>query len=233
MIFSVENVRAATDAELLDTYQTLTGLLWARGFDSRAVAERRVIDALMASADAAGHLGVSKGQRGQPCAFIELVRRAYETGRGDAVEMVRAVRAMAPPGVVLGDPGTNPYLPGTVAARLWGGEALPQPQERVPRPAPAEPHPNPQPRAPKAPRAPGTAPRAKSIEWVRAIAGGTSTPRETSTRGQVLVRIRSFSGGVSVGQLTAEFGPPALGCVMKLIEVKHLEVVAPPQKGKS
>jgi hypothetical protein len=69
------------------------------------------------------------------------------------------------------------------------------------------------------------APKGKTpIGAVKAANSGTSKVRETSQRGVVLKYVQSKDGAVSIDEVTAAVGFEARGHILKLIEVKHLEI---------
>lgn len=214
-----EQVAEAEMADLLATYTHYAGRAVA-GFSSRALAERRVADAMAVSADARGHLGVPKGTRPAPTGVAELVQRASDTGRADPAEMAREGLPGPLEGLTLA-PGTNPYPSGSLASRLWAG--APAPPARPPVPA-----------APPAPR-PAAPPRAQAAcppgDWV-AKASGTPTARlnKHSERAAVYDYVAAADGPCGVAAVVARFGPKAKGHLSKLRVTKHIIDVPPPTK---
>lgn len=209
ILTSQAQVPDADMPSLLATYQHYTGRAVAR-FASRAVAERRVVDAIMSSADARGHLGVPAESTPAPTAHADLVERAAATGRADPLQMVAEGLPGSQEGVEPA-PATNPYPPGSLAHRLWAqaaGEPVPAAPsaERIAAVVkPREPRP------------------ADASRWVRATGGGSAKVLGTSIRGLVLARITASPGGAcSMAALIAEFGTAAAGCVGKLRATGHI-----------
>ena len=212
-----DQIPGAEMADLLATYAHYAGRAVAR-FSSRVVAERRVLDALMSSADARGHLGIPKDTQPAPTAHAELVKLADDTGRADPAEMARDGLPGSTAGVEPAE-GTNPYPPGSLAARLWAQAAgAPVPPE--PRPAPKAVDPAPRGR-PSAGSLPGW--------WAVSPVEPTARLQKTSERSQVYDMIVAAAGPCSMVALVERFGAAARGHVGKLRATHHIVEVSPPK----
>lgn len=219
------DIPAASMELLLATYARLTGRAVTR-FASRAVAERRVTDALMSSADQRGHLGVPRGTLPGPTAQADAVALAAKTGRDDPERMAREGLPGSQDGLALA-PETNPYPQGSLAASLWAEAEAGVSRSRA---APAD-----------AISAPTEATRNRALAASQASAGAAKrTPipvrvrpaatksahrlQAESLRAQVYAAIEaSGSAGVDVSALETRFGKPARGCVAKLLANRNIE----------
>lgn len=203
-----DQIPGADMADLLATYAHYAGRAVNR-FSSRAVAERRTLDALMTSADARGHLGVPKHTQPAPTGHAELVAKAAETGRADPTEMAKEGLPGSTAGVET-DSKANPYPPGSLAARLWAqaeGAPVPPPvataqaaqTEGKPRAAPA-----------------------MATGWVK-VAPGTPTARlnKSSERCAVYDYIVAANGPCGVAALIERW-PGAKGHLGKLRATNHI-----------
>jgi len=199
-------IAGAPMAQLLATYQALTGKTVKR-FSTRTVAETRVKMALMAAADAAGHLGVPQGKVPQPLTVSERVDVAVSKGKEPQLPEVEPEE-----GVEIDD-SVNPYQMGSMAHQLWATARLCQPI--APRPkAPAA-----EPREPGAPK--------RRFEGVRFSPLGVSSVRESSQRGQVLAAIKASAPGVAlIDALDKQLGFPTRGHVQKLLDKGHVEIAS-------
>lgn len=117
----------ATDADLVETYNALTGKS-VLDFASREVAQAQCSMAILAAQDAAAHRGVPKGTRTPPTATVE------ELGGTSAAQQLE---------LPIGAATLNPHPPESKSARLW--EAAKEQTPIAPRPraekraAPSEP----------------------------------------------------------------------------------------------
>lgn len=217
MILTNQSQVAEADmSSLIATYRHYTGRFSVR-FTSRSIAERRVVDAIMSSADLRGHLGVPKDTKPQPTAMTDLITLAEETGRDSPTTLAKEGLPGSQAGVET-DPSANPYPPGSLAARLWArAEGLPE--------APEPPKPPRQPLSDRRPRNAGA-------NWIR-VASGTPTAKlmQGSTRAAVFRFIESCVGaGTTYAVLIEQFGPAARDCVNKLIKTRHVEEFTPTTK---
>ena len=213
-----DEIPSAPMEVLLATYARLTGRVVTR-FASRAVAERRVADALMSSADQRGHLGVPRGALPAPTAQADAVALAAKTQRDDPERMARDGLPGSQEGLALAL-GVNPYPAGSLAAELWAGlatRARSRPQARAAQPEVA--------------RAPEEAPRSKARKTtptrVRAATKASAHRLQAeSLRAQVYAAIvAAGADGAELSALEARFGTAARGCVGKLLANGNIEGV--------
>lgn len=224
LITKQSEVPDATDEELLAAYQHYSGKV-PRAFASRAIAERKVVVAIMANADVAGHLGVARGAWPTPIAWWEIVDKAHETRRADP-------RMLAREGLGLDDVGVkfehevNPYPPETMAHRLWSGAAVhtvapPPPRSPSPGPSLAKQH------KPLAPASKPTQPRASAGDPTYVATGrGTANVLPSSERGKTLALLVSAGpAGLPLSAITAAIGPGARGHLGKLRATDHVTLL--------
>lgn len=196
-------IPGAPMAQLLATYQSLTGKV-VKKFESRAIAETRVKMALMAAADAAGHLGVPRGKAPEPLTVAERVDVAASKGKQPQLP-----DNDPEPGVETDD-AVNPYPMGSLAHQLWATARLCKPIQ----PRPKEP-----------PKEPGAARR--RFEAVRYNGAGFSAVRADSTRGKVLAAIKAAAPGiVKIDDLDKQLGLSTRGHVQKLLDKHHVEIAS-------
>lgn len=75
VIRKAADIAAASSADLVETYNALTGSS-IKKFETRKIAERRVEMALLAATDAAGHAGVAPNTAPVPATVEELAEKA-------------------------------------------------------------------------------------------------------------------------------------------------------------
>lgn len=211
IIRTQEAVAGAPMADLVATYQALTGKAVQR-FASRVVAERRVIDAIMAAQDATGHLGVSQHATPAVTTVEERVDIAAKKGRDPAEQL-------PPPGDETpgaeSDDTVNPFKPGALAHGLWFASRAAKKIEPRPKAAPRDP----------------AAPKRKPVELVQATFTGKSKPQPGSDRNAVLIHIQSQKNAdgtpkpISVEALEEHFQKPCRGFIQKLMEKEHITLV--------
>ena len=207
------DVAAASNADLIATYNALTGNAVER-FSSRAIAERRVDMALMAAEDAAGHLGVPKGSDAVAMTKEELEAAApvVQEPAAEAQEPVQEP-SKSDEGAVTPDEGENPFKPGTLAYSLWVATKSAEANDPVRTKKP-----------PKVKTEPSK-PRNKEL-IVKATFAGTSKPQATSKRAAVLKLVQEAQDAtITLVALDAAMGEPTRGYIQKLVEMKHLEVL--------
>lgn len=206
-------VPTASMADLLHTYTQLTGTAVKR-FASRAAAERRVIDAIMAAADKAGHAGVGRGVKPAPKTVAERVQEASDKGKDPKAQLPDADGQEPQDGVEVDD-SVNPYPIGTMAHGLWIATKAAKKVEPRPKAAPRDPN----------------APKRRPVDAVRATFAGKSQPQAGSERNSVLVYIQSKKDAkgnplpVTMTDLEAHFQKNCRGFVQKLLEKEHIVLV--------
>lgn len=200
-----EAIPGAPMAQLLATYTALTGKT-IKKFENRAIAESRVKMAIMAAADAAGHLGVPQGKNPEPLTVAERVDLAASKGK-----QLQLPDSDAEPGVEV-DEAVNPYPVGSLAHQLWATARLCKP---IPK----------RPVQPKVEREPG-APK-RRFEVVRYKSGGFSAVRESSQRGQVFAAIKAVAPGtIDIAALDERLGFSTRPHVQKLLDKHHVEIAS-------
>lgn len=224
----------ASAGDLIETLHELTGTRVAR-FSSLAAGRARVSNAMLAATDAANHAGVPKGtssgvmtigelEKKKPGAGKHLaeVSKGPETGDEDRSPPVAAIwpgteRRAVPrePAGPVEEPkivqvhtnmnGTkNPFKRGTTEHQMWIQSNTPKDEPR-PKSTPA--------------------PRGPSFSKVRPTFAGTSQPQPGSRRTKCLQIIQSRPE-ITMEELEREMGESCRGFVQKLLEKKHVEVVA-------
>lgn len=213
IIRNVADIASASTADLVATYNALTGNTVER-FSSRAIAERRAEMAIMAAADAAGHLGVPKGSEPVAMTKDELAAAAPVVQEPAAVAQEPVQEpSKTDEGTVAPDNGENPFQPGTLAHSLWVATNSVEANKvvRVKK----EPKPKSEP----------SKPRNKELV-VKATFAGLSKIQASSKRAAVLKAVQEAQDAtMTVEALDAAIGEPTRGYIQKLVEMKHLEVL--------
>jgi len=208
IIRTQEAVAGAPMADLVATYQALTGKA-VKKFESRTVAERRVIDAIMASKDATGHLGVPQHATPGVTTVEERVDLAEKKGKNPEEQMPKADDP-APEGVEVDD-SVNPFPPATLAHQLWVASRAATKIEPRPRAV--------------APRDPD-APKRSAVVAVRATFAGRTKPQAGSIRNNVLLYVQGRpSKCATVEEIAAHIDESPRGYVQKLIETGHFVAI--------
>jgi hypothetical protein len=245
-------VQEAGAADLIETFEHLTGKRLAR-FSSLAVGRARVTNAMLAAADATGHLGVAKGADAQPLSAAE--REEIKPGAGpieglpgtDEAWEASATKARILPtdeeaAALRGEPEDRTPPP----APIWPGtERRAEPREEPAAGAEERPNVNStrnpfkkgtpehqlwiqsntpkEPPARPAPKAP-SAPRRTSVFTTVIAAGNGESKVQAGSRRAKCLGIIQRHGRISMEDLEAELGEPARGFVQKLLEKKHVRV---------
>lgn len=194
----VSQIDTATTAQLVNTYNKLTGKT-IKKFSSREAGKRQVEMAMLAAKDADGHLGVPKGAEGEVKTAEELAEKADEKGQ--------PAPNMNP------DPEARPtFPPGSMADQLQKAGEKKEPIT---------------PREPKAKGTPVT-PRNNATHVVGLPGEGKSKVRDSSQRGAVHMRIKSFKDDkgnfqpVAIKDLNSHFQIETKGYIQKLLEKDHI-----------
>lgn len=216
VIRTQSEVPAATMADLIHTYTQLTGTTVKR-FASRIAAERRVVDAIMAAEDKAGHAGVPRGTKPKPKTVAERVEDAAKNGKAPEAQLPESGGSDDVPGVEVDD-SVNPYPPGSLAHGLWIATKHAKRVEPRPKAAPRDP----------------SLPKRKPVDAVIATFAGKSQPQPGSERNGVLLFIQAQKGAdnkprpVTMEELEKHFQKSCRGFVQKLIEKEHIALVEEP-----
>lgn len=218
-------LQEASAEDLLETLAALTGKPAPARFSSLAAGRARVANAMLAAANAAGHLGVAKGATASALTSDQRVARGghptLDGLPGDAVDdeptpppkaiwpgterraQPREEEPLPPP------PPSNPFPPGTPEGQLWRQSDAPKPVAKA-RPV-----------------------RSPAYARVRATFSGTSTLQPGSRRMKCLEIIQQATSslhtvvdgvnhGIALDLLDEQLGEPARGFVQKLLEKGHV-----------
>lgn len=135
------DIEDAPTGQILWSYNALTGES-VQKFSSREVGKRRLANAILAAADASGHLGVPRGTRPPVLTFAERAARGERSEPEPAVKPSASVQATPPDetgATGLGAAETNPYRPGTVEHGLWAAGNKSRSEAKSPRKPPPGP----------------------------------------------------------------------------------------------
>lgn len=203
IIRKAADIREATTADLVETYNHFTPHAPIKKFENRTVAERRVEMALLAATDRAAHAGVPRGQAPTPKAPSELPPAPV------------AAPAAEPPAPQAAS-AANPYPAGSKRAALF--EQMRDKVKPVARP--------------KVEKRPADAPRARKVTHVVVTGAGLSKLQAGSQRAAVLATLQRMAleaggGPVALEDAAKQLDFPIGGHVQKLIAVKHLAAHTP------
>ena len=196
LITKVEDIEGADIADLLHTYNTLTGGSVKR-FSDRAVAKRRVEMAMLSAKKADEETGVPKGAQGEVKPRAEIQAKASAKG-------------IAPPQTLEEVEQTLP--PGSMAAQLLAAGKKAAPIEKRP--------------TKKEGGVAAKTNTRKPLFAVVATFAGVSKPQAGSDRNAVLVRIQqSPKSACTIESLEQHFQKDVRGFIQKLVEKDHLVLI--------
>lgn len=200
-------------ADLLETYNAMTGKD-IKKFSSRAAAESQTANAIMAAEDAAGKLGVKKGQKpvAMTAAELDAARAAKAMGAEQLTKVGQGAKESANPGPAATEKGKS--LRASLKAKAVGEPNKPKP---------------------KAEKKAEGAGRAAKVLFVVPTGKGRSKMQENSQRKAVFdavvgKRTSAPKAPVDVEALQEDFHSPIRGHILKLIFEGHLAAVAEDHK---
>lgn len=210
---SSKDIEAASTADLVETYNAMAGKN-IKKFSSRAAGELQVANALMAAADAAGHLGVPKGKTPQPMTVTEIaVAEAAKRALGGAAPAHDVATSAQ-------KPAKTPESPkGSLRASLAAKAGDAKPNQPKPKPEKKE----------------ATGERAPKIVAVAPTGAGRTKLQAGSKRNEVMATIVSLASAskgkpVTLAAIEEVTGYPVNGYVGKLIVTGHVAAATPEAK---
>lgn len=217
-----DDIASASTADLLESYNAFTNKD-IKKFASREAGEAQVARAIMSAEDAAGKLGVKKGQKPVAMTVAELAAAAEAKGKPrQSAAMAQEAAAESPAA-----PASAKSLRDTLKAKAVG-----EPNKAKPKPAKKE-----------------TAGRAPKVAYVEIVPeGGRSKMHVDSIRRAIMDAITgkaknakavSIVGredkvrAVSIDELQQDHREPVRGHILKLIFEGHIRAVEPVKKDEA